>query len=168
MLIQVINRMLTSIHLDTIYTIAFGSKRLFLATGSKDGSIKIWDMKHPEKPIKHYKDTHEIGKPFIVVKKKDAVHSLTFIRDDFFLISAGGDDSIKVWNLKELRPSIIFKKAHKCHESKQPIAIAPITDHLIASACETKIKLWDLKRKKPKTSYDRLGNPFTENCFIIV
>ena len=59
-----------------------------IATGHKDGSIKIWEDKTKD-PILKLEDAHS-----------DPVSCVRFTPNENYLVSTSKDDTIKVWDLR--------------------------------------------------------------------
>lgn len=78
-----------------VYTVAWSPDGKYVASGSRDRSVKIWDAAsgnlHKEFKAYHEKD-HPDG-------HTDAVTSITFTPNSQFLLSAGEDRSIRVWDV---------------------------------------------------------------------
>jgi WD40 repeat protein len=84
-------------HTKQVFTIAFSPDGKFLASGSEDGSIKLWDV--------------TIGIEFLTLQgHNSSVRMVAFSPDGRFLASVGQDHTLKVW--KPLTNSIIHTLTH--------------------------------------------------------
>ncbi|QRV97065.1 Tyrosine kinase family catalytic domain protein [Ceratobasidium sp. AG-Ba] len=79
-------------HADWIWSLAFSPDESTLASGSRDGTIGIWDPKTGNRALKALSGhTH-------------SVHSVTFAPNSSFLISGSEDHTIRVWNVLNGQP----------------------------------------------------------------
>jgi WD40 repeat protein len=94
-----------------------------LFTGSKDNSIRVWDL---EKGVCLA----------VLVGHKSAVNSLS--RQGDYLLSASGDRSIRVWNLKQgkcVRELLGHTRGIACIHSRGNI--------LVSGSSDLSVKVWD-------------------------
>ncbi|MBC6454890.1 MAG: hypothetical protein GDA43_18180 [Hormoscilla sp. SP5CHS1] len=78
-------------HADAVLSIAFSSDRKTFATGSKDGTIKLWTLEQTAKGVQ--------GKLLGTLTEKHdrGVTSVVFSPDGKTLISGGRDQTIRIW-----------------------------------------------------------------------
>lgn len=74
-------------HRDALTTCEFSPNLRYLATGSFDGSICLWNLPHPKQSFK-------------LVGHKGAVQEISFSNNGSFLASASKDATIKIWEVK--------------------------------------------------------------------
>jgi WD40 repeat protein len=73
-------------HMNSVNTISFSPDGKYLASGSSDKTVKIWDM--------------ELKTEIITLKNHLLkVNSVAFSPDGDYFISASDDRSIKLWNI---------------------------------------------------------------------
>jgi WD40 repeat protein len=73
-------------HSGTVSSICFSPDGCFLASGSRDKTIKVWDLQQ-EKKLKQ------------ISVQSDVVHAVCYSPDGRFLASACQDKIIKVWDI---------------------------------------------------------------------
>ena len=74
-------------HSKKIDSICFSNNNQFLASASKDKTIKVWQL--------------ELGKfTKTILLKSDYANSIAFDRDNKILISGEKDSTIKLWSLQ--------------------------------------------------------------------
>ncbi len=113
-------------HSDTVNAVAFSPDGHFLASGSDDETINIWDIVGKSKVhILHPVD----GK----------VTSIAFSPDSLVLVS-GGDRAVKLWDFVNFRESrsLAIGGSSDVHS----VAFSP-DGRVLAASTESSIKLWD-------------------------
>src|SRR5262249_25460836 len=79
---------------------AFSLDRHWLATGSDDGAIRLWDLN----------TTDAARSPFLLDGHKGSIHGLAFSPDGRWLVSGGADGAVRLWRLTadEATPGPVF------------------------------------------------------------
>jgi cleavage stimulation factor subunit 1 len=96
--------------------------RIF-ATGSKDGSIKLWDSVS-NKCINTFQDAHS----------HQEVCSVTFTRNSKYLLSSGKDSIVRLWELSTARCLIAYTGAGAAgKQDKRTQALFNHTEGIIIS-----------------------------------
>jgi WD40 repeat protein len=119
-------------HSDLIYSMAFSSDSKFLTSGSRDTSIKIWDVE--SKTCISTLEGHT-----------NTVHAVAFSPVESVLVSGGFDSSLRIWDTKSKKSLRVFqgetawiRSIYYCSKSR-----------LIASGDDNgDIKIWNLDKKK--------------------
>lgn len=75
-------------HTARIASLAWNSQGTHLASASLDTHIFVWSMEHPGDWLQA-KNTH-----------KEGVNAVTWVRDEFKIISAGADGAVKTWQVE--------------------------------------------------------------------
>jgi WD40 repeat protein len=103
---------------------AFSNDRRWLATGSDDGMIRVWDLQSvhpPSRPtvIQRHSDVVSGG-------RRDVVSGLAFTIDGRFLVSSGEDGSVKHWPIAEPTVEQVSKfDLHAKYGAIYSMAISP-------------------------------------------
>lgn len=108
-----------TLHLTTsstgrICTIAVSQNGLFLASGSQDKSIKVFDLT-TKKEIHHFVDAHDGNKKLFQATyfpPIGEIFSIAISPDNKFVVSGSGDKSIKIFDLETSKPIYHFTDAH--------------------------------------------------------
>ncbi|ORX63140.1 WD40 repeat-like protein [Hesseltinella vesiculosa] len=78
--------------------LAYTHNASLLAGAYQDGTIQVWDTKGPfVRPAVPIPDAHQ---------KQSETSSLLFSKDNFTLVSRGGDDSVKVWDIRNAKKPV--------------------------------------------------------------
>ena len=125
-----------------VHTIAFSSCGKQLASGSEDGTIRIWDLK-----------TNECVS--ILNNHKKAVNCLCFSSDGRLLASASWDNTIKLWDLNKFK-EIITLQGHE--DSVETIDFTMDSYILGSGSNDQTVKLWDLKKNKVIHTFDNFSD----------
>lgn len=117
-------------HLKSVYCLKLILKHI-LISGSRDTSIKIWDIKNKNKLISTIPNAH-----------KSSVLELCYYEEKNILISGSEDKSIKLWCLSSL------KCLHTLTGHTDMIIGLKMTldNKLVSSAWDNSIKVWDLRK----------------------
>jgi len=118
-------------HTDRVWSVAFSPDGSTLASGSLDGTVRLWDVRHPG------------SKPVILSGHRLWVTVVAFSPDGRTLASAGDDQTVRLWNLRQLdappvmlhHPGIIWS-----------LAFSPDGQALASGGQDGLIRLWDLRR----------------------
>jgi WD40 repeat protein len=123
-----------------VYGIVYSPDKLLMASGHADGTIKIWEPNGKSwQPITNQaKDRHRKG-----------VRSLSFSNDGSKIISAGYDESVKIWSIQrnsENEREVILVRSLGGHRGGVRSASFNSDGSLIASAgADNTIQLWKNK-----------------------
>jgi WD40 repeat protein len=117
-------------HTNRVDSLAFSGDRKTLASGSADGTIKLWDA--------------TTGKETATFKAGTPVGCVAFNRDRKTLASAGQDSTVKLWDVTTGKNTATIQAA----VDNVPIiidcvAFSPDGKTLASGSEQPKIKLWD-------------------------
>jgi WD40 repeat protein len=139
-------------HKDEVYTVAFFFNEdktvQLLATGSKDGTILLWDLKN----IEHNGERPQAIKK--LVGHTDGVSSVAFSPDGHWLLSGSWKDdaTVRLWDLRQSgdtvdKCQVLWKHGNE-QEQQSVTSVAFSSDgQIIASGSDdTTIKLLDLRQ----------------------
>jgi WD40 repeat protein len=74
-------------HLDLVHSIAFSPDGRHIVSGSRDGTIQIWDAVTGQ-PVRKLRKAHE---------GTHGVHSVAFSPNGKRVVSGGDDNLVKIW-----------------------------------------------------------------------
>gem|GEM_PF-1450272 len=118
---------------------AVAIKDNIIVSSSQDSTIRLWDLATGEE--KTILDDHNA-----------AVDAIAISKDGAILVSGSGDDTVKVWNLKDLsvkKPITTFK-GHTA--PVYSVAISDDNKEIISGSEDKSIKVWTLASDKPLTT----------------
>ncbi|KAJ2914117.1 hypothetical protein MD484_g6284, partial [Candolleomyces efflorescens] len=85
-----------------ITSIAVSPDGRYVAAGSLDSVIRLWDLRHPSSSSS---STSSAGERMLIERlkgHKDSVYSVSFTKDGRFLVSASLDQGVRVWDVGHL------------------------------------------------------------------
>lgn len=118
-------------HQSGVLDVAFSADGQWLASGSSDWTVRLWEMvDSSERPIRRDLTGHE-----------KAIYSTTFSPDGRWLASCSTDGTVRLWNTADL-------SAEPCILSEQQFygisaAFSPDGHWLAAGSVDGKVWLWD-------------------------
>ncbi|OGV95514.1 MAG: hypothetical protein A2W53_02295 [Nitrospinae bacterium RIFCSPHIGHO2_02_39_11] len=149
-------------HRGAVFSLVFSPDGKTIVSASGDTTIGIWDV-HPVRSL-HAKDSEitiqlndsdngtsngvKKRTPQFLTGHSDAVYTVTFSRDGKLLASGGSDESIKLWDIKEMK---IVETLFESHERGfHPIYTLRFSSDgkiLAAAGGYPNIHLWDINKK---------------------
>ena len=118
-------------HSYWINTVSFSPDSKILASGSRDTTIKLWDVK--------------TGKLIRTIEDSGSIVSISFSPDGKTLASGSGDHTIKLWNVNTGEEIKTLNKQGKYGFS---ISFSPDGKTLASGSDDKTIKIWDVKTGK--------------------
>ncbi|KAH3758317.1 platelet-activating factor acetylhydrolase [Pelomyxa schiedti] len=114
-------------HRGNITSIKFHPKFSIIASGSEDGTIRIWDCETGEfeRTIKGHTQT---------------VYALDFNANGNLLVSCSGDLTIKLWDMQTY---MCQKTLHGHDHTISSVKFTPNGDHIVTGSRDTSVKVWD-------------------------
>ncbi|CAD8214361.1 unnamed protein product [Paramecium octaurelia] len=136
-------------HSDTIFSVCFSPECNILASGSRDNSIRLWDVKIGQQ--KQKLDGHT-----------NNVYSVCFSPDGTKLASGSYDNSIRLWDLKTGQ-----QKAQLDNHTSTvySVCFSPDGKTLASGSSDNFICLWDVKTGKLEVKLDGHDDQVQSVCF---
>jgi WD40 repeat protein len=120
-------------HAGPVNTLAFSPDGHWLATGSGDQTVHLWDMNARRKDSKPFKLTSQ-----------GTISGLAFSPDGHWLAAAGSDGAALVWDLTAADPSIHPKILSGHDLDIHGLAFSPDGHWLATGSQDETAQLWDL------------------------
>jgi WD40 repeat protein len=140
-------------HEKGVYSISFSSDGKLIATGSRDGNIKLWKQ--------HSQDQYKFHQTVEKAHDGKGVNSIDFSNDLTKIATAGRDNTVKLWNLsnKNKIDSNPFQTLGQTGEGKftdyvWTVAWSPDDSKLVTAARDKTVKIWSKEGKFIRTFYD--------------
>ncbi len=116
-------------HKDSIESLIFSPCQKYIASVSKDRTIKIWD-------VKSFKEIATLK------GHKKGVATVAYSPDGQTIISGSYDNTIKIWDVKSFK-EIATLKGHK--KGVTTVAYSPDGQTIISGSYDNTVKIWDAK-----------------------
>src|SRR5262249_44946633 len=115
-------------HAELLTSLAFSPNSRYLATGSRDGSIIVWDGASGKR-VHDLKEAHT-----------DRVNRLAFAPDSNRLASASTDGTVKVWDMTDGKEVLRFS-GHR--GEVLGVAFSPDGGHVASCGEDRRIRIWN-------------------------
>ena len=128
-------------HTDNVRGVAFSPDGALLASGSYDGSCRLWSVQSQE----------PVGKP--LTEYTTGVSSVAFSPDGTLLASGSYDQSCRLWSVQSQKP--VGKPLTGHTGAVYSIAFSPDGTLLASGSYDQSCRLWSVQSQKP------VGKPLT-------
>lgn len=117
-------------HIKAIWSVRISPDASFVATGSADGTIRIWDI-------------HTTAVCKVLAGHSGWVNCIDITPNSKFIVSASTDTTIRVWNVEDGSEHLILQ-GHK--RWVNGVSITPDGERLISVSADRTLRVWDLSR----------------------
>ncbi len=128
-------------HQRSVNALALSPDMRWIATGSQDATIRLWDLQQLDQP------------PRILAGHSQRVWSVAFSPTGQMFASASEDHTVKLWNLAS---GECYQTLHKDSNSNGIVAFSPDGSLLASGGSEYTIWIWQLKSASPSEPLPRL------------
>src|SRR5580704_2416575 len=117
---------LQTAHTGSVYTAVFSHDGKYVASGSQDNSIRLWN-------------THTGDLVRTLTGHNGAVKSLSFSPDDKFLASGSDDGTIRIWRVPD---GAMLQRWVADEDTVQSVRFSPDGKVLVSGGGDNAIKVW--------------------------
>jgi WD40 repeat protein len=117
-------------HAQWIMSIGLSPDNRWLATGSIDTNVKLWDLTANNKP------------PVVLEGHSATVRSVTFSRDARWFVTAGDDAVARLWDLSG--PVMSSRLLRGQDRSIRQMLFSPDADYVLALGADAHARLWSI------------------------
>jgi WD40 repeat protein len=128
--IYFLNKVLNA-HLSDIWTVKFSPNGKWLASGSVDSTVKIWNK--------------ENGKVILNIKQPNGITSIDFSPDANYLATASYDKKVRVWRLPE---GLLVKEFVGHTGTVWSVTFSPDGKTIASCGEDATIKIWNVETGK--------------------
>lgn len=121
-------------HTNVIHALAFSPDSQWLASGSGDDTVRIWEVG------KSGTVKEKSGAAAVLEGHTDSVYGVAFSPDGRKVVSASDDNLVILWNWPDQK---IIKKLDKHTDDVNAVAWSPDGRHIVSGGFDDKILLWD-------------------------
>ncbi|KIJ40258.1 hypothetical protein M422DRAFT_174001, partial [Sphaerobolus stellatus SS14] len=118
-------------HKDRVISVAFSPDGKYIASGSADNTVCIWNAKSGQ----------PVGNP--LQGHHEEVMSVAFSSDGKYIVSGSFDKTIQIWNVKT--GQAVREPLHGCQSGVRTVAFSPNGKHIVSCSQDKPIQIWDVK-----------------------
>lgn len=118
---------------SSVRSIAFSPRNEFLASGSNDNKVRLWDLRLRQAKILGQCDFCESGFSY--------VSSVSFSPNGRYVVSGSSDQAIRVWDIADRQVRIVGR----CDDSVCTIAYSPDGKLIASGDSAGMLRLWDVQ-----------------------
>src|SRR5262249_14894284 len=115
-------------HSGSVMAVAFAPDGKILASGSRDGTVRLWDVK-----------TGDLRRTLGV--HTGDVYAVAFAPDGRLLATGGGDRTVRLWDVRTAR---VIRMLEGHGDIIRSVAFAPDQRTLASAGVDGTIRLWDV------------------------
>ncbi|CAN2040651.1 Peptidase C14 caspase domain-containing protein [Candidatus Magnetomoraceae bacterium gMMP-15] len=116
-------------HSNVVFSLSFSPNSRFLASGSSDDTVRVWNI---EDQIQIHKLTGH----------KDAIYALSWLPDSRRLVSGSDDNTLILW---DARKGTKIQKLIGHEDDVQSVAVSPNSKYIASGSLDKTIRLWDAR-----------------------
>ena len=129
-------------HTESVQSVAFSPDGKFLASGSDDSTICLWNMR-----------TCDFTDPYILTDHTDDVESVAFSPDGLILASGSKDNTVRLWSMETGGHPTVLQTLENPDDTVESVAFSPDGEFLAAGDRNNIIHLWKRSLGTNKFNY---------------
>lgn len=161
-------------HTETVLTLAVTPDGKKVISGSKDHSIRVWDVKTGQCVRTFYGHTHFVNAVALALDgncivsashdgtirvwdleageclktlegHKGTVNTVAIAPDGKTIVSGGADKTVRIWSLKTGQCDVILK-GHTSYV--EAVAVIPDGNTIVSGSTDETLRIWDIRKRK--------------------
>lgn len=122
-------------HQDQVNALAYSRDGRWLATGSADQTVRVWDMRAAD----------PAANPLVLGGRIGQINSIAFSADGRWLAAAGKDSTARLWDMRAADPAAAPILLPTQDTELFAIAISPDSRWLAIGSLDGIVRLWDIR-----------------------
>jgi WD40 repeat protein len=118
-----------------VFALAFSPGNRLLATAAADGTVRLWDIAAPDRPL-------QIGQP--LTRLADAIYQVTFSPDGHLLAASGADGKVRLWDVTDPGRPRLLSTLSGASDIVYDVAFSPDGRTLAAADGDKTVALWNI------------------------
>ena len=136
-------------HTDWVLSTCFSSDDRYVVSGSRDMSVRVWDLEKQEEFLKFEGHTGWVS-------------SVCFSSDDRYVVSGSFDMSVRVWDLEKQEEFLKFE-GHT--DAVRSVCFSSDDRYVVSGSYDGSVRVWDLEKQEEFLKFEGHTDGVRSVCF---